>query len=114
RLFNGCDNLESVKLPDSCFKIGNSAFKNCAALKEINVNNVAVIRSNSFSGCTSLNIDVSSEEKTTEDNFTYYEADDYDVITGCKQNGGNIVIPQTINGKPVTAINDEAFYNEYD
>lgn len=113
-LFNGCDNLESVKLPDSCFKIGNSAFKNCAALKEINVNNVAVIRSNSFSGCTSLNIDVSSEEKTTEDNFTYYEADDYAVITGCKQNGGNIVIPQTINGKPVTAINDEAFYNEYD
>lgn len=103
--------LETVILPDSCFKISSGAFSQCTSLQSINTENVAVIRSNSFSGCPVAD-SISRELKTTDDRFSYYETDDYAVITGCKLSG-NVTIPETINGKPVTVIDDGVFSDSY-
>lgn len=109
--FSRSPKLETVILPDSCFKIDSGAFAECTSLQSINTENVAVIKSNSFSGCPVAG-STSREEKTTDDRFSYYETDNYAVITGCKLSG-NVTIPKTINGKPVTVIDDEAFSNSY-
>lgn len=109
--FSRSPKLETVILPDSCFKIDSGAFAECTSLQNINTENVAVIKSNSFSGCPVAG-SISREEKTTDDRFRYYETDNYAVITGCKLSG-NVTIPKTINGKPVTVIDDEAFSNSY-
>lgn len=109
--FSRSPKLETVILPDSCFKIDSGAFAECTSLQSINTENVAVIKSNSFSGCP-VSGSISREEKTTDDRFSYYETDNYAVITGCKLSV-NVTIPKTINGKPVTVIDDEAFSNSY-
>lgn len=111
RTFSRSPKLETVILPDSCFKISSSAFSQCTSLQSINTENVAVIKSNSFSGCPVAD-SISRELKTTEDRFSYYETDDYAVITGCKLSG-NVTIPETINGKPVTVIDDGVFSDSY-
>lgn len=109
--FSSSPKLETVILPDSCFKINDYAFSECPSLQNINTENVAVIKSNSFSGCPVAD-SISRELKTTNDRFSYYETDDYAVITGCKLSG-NVTIPETINGKPVTVIDDGVFSDSY-
>lgn len=109
--FSSSPKLETVILPDSCFKINDYAFSECPSLQNINTENVAVIKSNSFSGCPVAD-SISRELKTTNDRFSYYETDDYAVITGCKLSG-NVTIPETINGKPVTVIDDGTFSDSY-
>ena len=53
-VFSGCTNLSKVIFPDEMKTIGQRAFENCTALKEISLNNVANIASEAFKGCTSL------------------------------------------------------------
>lgn len=47
-------NLERVVLPRSVESIGSWAFEDCAALREINIENVREIGERAFCGCTSL------------------------------------------------------------
>ena len=54
----------------------------------------------------------SSDRKTTEDGIVYIEEDGYISIVGHSVKGGKIVIPSTIEDKPVKKITDwEAYYN---
>jgi hypothetical protein len=52
--FEGCTNLERVKLTGGNVKIGPYAFKNCTSLKSINLENVVSFGSECFSDCLSL------------------------------------------------------------
>ena len=45
----------------------------------------------------------------TEGDLRYIVDDDHVVITGCSENATDIKIPESIGGKPVTAIDDYAF-----
>lgn len=56
--FYRCSSLEEIELPDSLTIIGNFAFRECAALKAINLNNIKSLGAASFAGCVSLKIDV--------------------------------------------------------
>jgi hypothetical protein len=45
-------------------------------------------------------------------NFTYTSTNNTVTITGYTGSGGDVIIPATINGLPVTVIGDQAFYGE--
>lgn len=48
--FEGCSQLESIKLPQSVIELGHYAFKNCSKLKEIYVRQVEKITGSTFEG----------------------------------------------------------------
>ena len=53
--FDGCDKLESVKIPNTVVEIGNNAFKGCASLESIAIpNSVTKSGENIFAGCSNL------------------------------------------------------------
>ncbi len=52
--FEGCTNLERVKLTGGNVEIGPYAFKNCTSLKSINLENVVSIGYGAFMRCTNL------------------------------------------------------------
>ena len=53
--FNGCSLLESVELPSGITAIGNYTFQNCSALESINLPmNLTSIGQYAFNGCSSL------------------------------------------------------------
>lgn len=54
RTFSYCENLQSIDLPNSVKKIGESAFLGDKALSSINLTNVEEIGSNAFSQCTGI------------------------------------------------------------
>ena len=47
--------------------------------------------------------------KSVYEDFQYYEYDDEISISEYQGSGGDVVIPETINGKPVTSIENSAF-----
>lgn len=55
RLFLGCENLTSVKLPESVTTIGNNVFDYCSSMVEMTVpSSVVSVGNQAFSGCSSL------------------------------------------------------------
>ena len=48
--FEGCSQLESIKLPQSLIRLDNYAFKDCPKLKEIDVRKVEFINGSVFTG----------------------------------------------------------------
>lgn len=59
--FSGCTSLKEVVLPDSIVELGNTAFKNCVSLENIDLSGIREIGNNTFEGCTSLaSVDLSS------------------------------------------------------
>ena len=52
--FSGCKKLTEVNFADEINAIGKQAFMGCTALKELHLNQVANIASETFKGCTTL------------------------------------------------------------
>ncbi len=66
--FYYCGGLAEIIIPDSVTEIGRSAFQNCKILDNIDLNQVAIVRSNAFYGCMALkNLDLRNVE-TLENN----------------------------------------------
>ncbi len=54
-VFSDCDNLKSVKLPNSMTSIGSYAFSDCKRMTSINLpDNIDTIKTGAFSGCGAL------------------------------------------------------------
>ena len=53
--FSGCENLETVTIPDSVISISNYAFSGCEKLTTVNLpSTISKIEDNAFYGCSSL------------------------------------------------------------
>lgn len=51
----GCTNLSSIVIPKNAAVIGDSAFEECTALKEIDLQGVNFVKSKAFANCYNLN-----------------------------------------------------------
>ncbi len=85
--FAGCNELKTVKLPDSIIAIGAGAFAYCSQLKTVNFgNSVRLIDTNTFVNCTSL------ESVTLPDSVFSIEQDAFAHCSQLKTvNLGNLV-----------------------
>ena len=92
--FNECKKLKSVTIGSGVTTFGLSAFKNCTALKTLNIG-CATIGEDAFYGCTAL------ESLTTSDNVTAIKENAFYECT----NLNNLTL-----GKNLTTIGKYAFY----
>ena len=54
-VFEECENLQSIEIPESVTYIGDKAFKDCKNLKTVTLNEgLTIIKKDAFSDCTSL------------------------------------------------------------
>ncbi len=135
--FFECYALKSITFPESVTSIGDYAFLECYALESITIyDSITSIGEKAFLKCNKLtdvyytgaeeqwneiNISEGNEKLLSADihyvieplSVLEYEINDGKVtITGCNQNAnGEIVIPETIEGYPVTSIGKNAFQN---
>jgi hypothetical protein len=125
----GCTALENVIIPDSVVNIGNQAFFDCSALREAYFQGNAPLMGNSVFYNTGPGFKVifnpetngfsspwwngyPSEEKggsTPAPIFIYTDNGEDITINRYIGGGGAVVIPGTIDGKPVRTIDDVAF-----
>lgn len=104
-----CNNLEKVTLPDTVSSISNYGFAYCPKLKSVNIDEVVSISATAFAGCPL--IPEASYKRTTSsnDDYKYVELTDGIAITDYIGSDGNVVIPETIDDKPVIKISQNAF-----
>lgn len=131
--FEGASNMVCIVTTETLAEIGAGAFKGCAAFNSVVLgDNVTQIGAGAFDGCSELKIycnDSSYAKQYSIDNNISYvlmttdaepETYEQDGITYYIQNGeatlmsgagaaGDVVIPSTVEGCPVTKINDYAF-----
>lgn len=132
--FAGCENLSTIDLPETLTSIGSSAFEGCVGLDTITIPaGVTYIAPDAFMDCeesitivgepgspaeefaVANGITFKAEEESSVSGDLEYVVDGENVtITGYVGVGGEVVIPETIEAKPVTAIADRAFMNCYD
>ncbi|GEM_PF-3524967 len=123
--FNGCSKLESVNIPYGLTKLESYTFANCGGLLSVLLDtNITTIDSAVFSN--SSKVTVYCYENSAAHNYCIAESVKYSLInsnsdfTYTTQNGevtivryngmgGNVTIPDTIDGLPVTSIGDHAF-----
>ena len=115
--FFNCDSLTSIVIPNSVTSIGSSAFRDCTNLKnvyytgsETQWNSIRIGSNNSY--LTNATIYYNYDENNdTQSLFEYTVENGKATITGCNESiSGELVVPSTLGGYPVTSIGDQAFY----
>ena len=83
--FEGCANLEYIKLPHRLERIPDNMFRNCSSLKEIIIpSTVKSIGKNAFDGCSGLT------SVTFGDTSEWYVTESY--VDAAKKAGGGKVV----------------------
>lgn len=128
-MFSGCVKLKSVMIPTSVETIGGRAFNSCAELTAITIpSTVTNIVSDAFDGCDMIKVvfvEGESQECVKEcfgDRVWYqkigmpinyqweYVCEDGNAtITGVRPAYGDVVVPSSCDGFPVTSIGESAF-----
>ncbi len=134
--FEECERLTSIVMSKNLIEIGDYAFNGCNKLTSVVIpKSVATIGGFAFSGCIELTIYCEAEERQNgwSSNWNYIDcpvvwnykeqnassgdlswevtSDNEITIVDVVSGVTNIVIPEKIEGKPVTAISECAFYN---
>ncbi|MDE6473490.1 MAG: leucine-rich repeat domain-containing protein, partial [Clostridia bacterium] len=128
-VFYNCSSITSIKIPSSVTSIGKRAFYNCSRLTKIEISSsVTIIGPSVFSGCINLTIYCEAESEQggwdsswnsnnrpvvwghnnikTDATYDYIVKNDKVYLTKYKGNGGDVVIPNTIDNKEVIAIGE--------
>lgn len=138
--FDSCFMLENIVLPEGVEKIQSGAFNWCESLKEITIPaSLTSVEWSAFYWCDSLTdvyyggteaqwAEIGIDETNTAlisatihcteipetpevTDYTYAVENGDVTIYGYNGSGGDIVIPDTLGGYPVTGIGYQAFYN---
>ena len=119
--FKACTNLTSVTIPSSVTNIGNDAFASCPNLTGVNFNgNAPSVGEGVFNADPKTTVyylqGTTGWEGATFAGlpavmlaFTYTITNSTVTITGYAGPGGEVTIPSTISGLPVTQIGSQAF-----
>ena len=131
--FSDCDGLTDVKIPASAWRIGEGAFASCVNLTSVFIPaTMRIIHESAFANCDSLTVYTDGEGYVTDfmemygipceiqtdmvenaDNsssdFYYSIENDGAVITGYTGSSDELVIPDELDGYPVTGIGKDAF-----
>jgi len=140
KAFESCTGITEVTISEGVTTIGQAAFKDCTSLTTITIpDSVTVIEEKAFSGCVNLETVIDANDRDVAHNafdncpgvtiegelgpapeaapatdFQYFYNDDGTVTisryVGLFENS-TVVIPDTIDGRAVTCIGDEAFNN---
>ncbi|MBR3600863.1 MAG: leucine-rich repeat domain-containing protein [Lachnospiraceae bacterium] len=71
-LFNECDSIEEIRIPDSVTEIGDSAFAYCDNLKKVEIpDSVKIIRRAAFNGSTNLKLEKLTTTGRTIENSAF-------------------------------------------
>lgn len=110
RAFSGCTGLAAITVPDSVVTIGEDVFDECEGVF-INCSEDSVIaeyaEKNGIAYGEKINTDV-------PEGLEYEIFDTYAVVTWCEGNPKEIIIPDEIQGVPVTEIGEHAFSESTD
>ena len=80
-MFNGCDNLTTVNLPESLTTIADGSFANCSALNHVTIpDNVTKIGTSAFCLCNALSDITLGRGLTTIGNFAFKNCDSLETI----------------------------------
>ena len=80
-MFNGCDNLTTVKLPESLTTIADGSFAYCPALNHVTIpDNVTKIGTSAFSVCSGLSDITLGRGLTTIGDFAFKNCDSLETI----------------------------------
>ena len=128
--FRGCASLTSIALPQRTTKIEKWAFSDCVNLRSITLpQGTAEIEKEAFSSRIRLVAPANSSAREAAQRAGYetFESEGVSTVSGTtfrwgKKNGGSVVtgivgkaktliIPDELDGAPVTEIGDYAFYN---
>ena len=106
QMFSGCTKLKDFKLSKYSRVFEYHSFYNDSELENIDLSHIARVYDDySFEGCTKINInDYLLSSGTTDDGYEYNEFKDHVSIIGYSGESNELVIPDTINSKPVTDI----------
>ena len=135
-LFYGCSNLKEVRIQEGITAIGKSAFNECKNLEKVWLpQSVTYIDESAFGYFTNVkvvyyagtweqwevlkaasseNMGISDGNICTQQKYSFKDnGDGTATITGIEEGGlgGNIQIPEEINGLKVTTIGEKAFLN---
>ncbi len=104
-MFSGCSVLKEFTISKYTKNIGAQAFEYCYELEDIDLNNIAKFDDTSFRECPKINTgDFFVSSGTTEDGYVYNEFVNHVSLVGYKGEATTLVMPDTVNGKPVTDI----------
>ena len=80
-MFNGCDNLTTVNLPESLTTIADGSFANCSALNHVTIpDNVTKIGTSAFCVCNALSDIPLGRSLTTIGDFAFKNCDNLETI----------------------------------
>ena len=114
--FEGLTELRSITIPDSLTSINRDAFRNCISLENIfyagseeQWNDITIGSGNDLLSEVEIIYNY-GDDTALLPYLTYEISDDKVEITGCDTSAtGYLIIPDTIEGYPVTSIGAEAF-----
>ena len=121
--FSNCEVIKNVTIPASVTAIADCAFDECYEITDVYYygteemwNAITIGEENEYLTDATIHYlggEITPPEEPEEPSIYTYSVENGEVtITGCDENAsGDVVIPETIGGYPVTVIGEDAFYN---
>ncbi|MBQ9531486.1 MAG: leucine-rich repeat protein [Eubacterium sp.] len=104
-MFCHCYELREFKISKYTKIIGTEAFEYDSKLEKIDLSNIAQCYTMAFRNCDKINIDdYILSSSITEDGYEYNEFENHISLVGYTGESNELIMPDTINSKPVTDI----------